>query len=229
MASKPDIINFALSHLGSRFYTDSQIMQGATPANPVGTSGIPGIRQAHLWYDQTKEEVLSAYPWTFATVRKALIPKTLTSAQEPSYTGDWSEIYFYPCNCVQMQYLVDERLDSPSELITNIPYAVEANPDYPAASTEEDSLLLCNIPTPNASAVFTTNDITDERLPARFVQPFSLLLAANIAAAVTESLEAKAAMIRAYMSAFSYYTAQDSQQLHSKDPVESEPTRPQSR
>ena len=225
MASKADIINFAFSHLGSQLYTAGQINAGVSDALPQGTSMVPAIRQANLWYDQSKNEALSAYPWTFATVRKALIPKTLTSAQSPSYDGDWSDVYFYPCDCIQMQYLVDESVVSPSELITNVPYAVEANPDYEAGSSEESRLILCNVAEPNGSAVFTTSAILDTELPAHFVQPLSILLAANISFAVTSDLELKASLIRLYAASLASYTAQDANQIHNKMPQESQAIR----
>ena len=224
MASRSDIINFAFSHLGSKLYTEAQIEMG-WPANPYGSSQVPAIRQANLWYNQSRDEVLSAYPWTFATRRKALVPKTLTSAQEPSYLGDWSDAYFYPCDCIQMQYLVDETVVSPTELITNIPYAVEANPDYTTVGSEESRLLLCNIAEPNGSAVFTTSDIEDTVLPSHFVQPMSILLAANIAFSVTSDLELKASLIRLYAASLASYTAQDANQIHNKMPQESQAIR----
>ena len=223
MATKSEIINFAFSHLGSKLYTDAQITQGVTSSLTFGTSQVPAIRQANLWYEQSKNEVLSAYPWTFATVRKALIPKTLTSSQEDSYLGDWSNHYFYPCDCIQMQYLIDENVVSPSELITNVPYAVEANPDYTSVGSEESRLLLCNVA--EASAVFTTNDIDDDQLPAHFVQPLSLLIAANISFSVTSDLELKASMVRLYAGSLASYTAQDANQIHNKMPQESEAIR----
>ena len=223
MASKSEIINFAFSHLGSKLYTDAQITQGVTATLTHGTSQVPAIRQANLWYTQSKNEVLSAYPWTFATVRKALIPKTLTSSQEPSYEGDWANHYFYPCDCIQMQYLIDESVVSPSELITNVPYAVEANPDYTDGGTEESRLLLCNVG--DASAVFTTSDILDDQLPAHFVQPLSILLAANISFSVSSDLELKASLLRLYASSLSAYTAQDANQIHNKMPQESQAIR----
>ena len=226
MAARWEIINFALSHLGSKLYTQMQIDQGVVAGSlPQGSSQVPAIRQANLWYNQSKNEVLSAYPWTFATVRKALTPKTLNSTQAPSYDGDWSDVYFYPCDCIQMQYLVDESVVSPTELITNVPYAVEANPDYPTASTEESRLILCNVAEPNASAVFTTSNIADPDLPAHFVQPLSILLAANISFAVTSDLELKASLIRLYAGSLAAYTAQDANQIHNKMPQESQAIR----
>ena len=223
MAERWEIINFAFSHLGSKLYTQAQIEQGVGDATPLGNSQVPAIRQANLWFQQSKNEVLSAYPWTFATDRKVLVPKTLTSTQEPSYEGDWSNHYFYPCNCIQMQYLIDPLVVSPSELITNVPYAVECNPDYTPEGSEEARLLLCNIA--DASAVFTTNAIPDNQLPAHFVQPMSILLAANISFAVTSDLELKASMIRLYAGSLASYTSQDANQIHNKMPQESQAIR----
>lgn len=213
MATKNQIINFALSHIGSKQYTDAELNSA--------TNNTPAVRQGRLWVDQARDEVLSAYPWTFATVRKALVAKVFTSVQSPSYESDWTNAYQYPCDCIQMQYIVDPTIVSPTELITNTPYAIEANPD--SAPTEERRLLLCNVA--DATAVYTTNGLEYEDIPPHFVQPLSILLASHIAFAVTSDLELKASLIRLYASSLGSYTSQDANQIQNKQPQESEAIR----
>lgn len=209
MASKADIINFALSHIGARRIADSDINDPNSPT--------PGSRQGNLWVDQARDECLSSYPWTFASLRKRLIPKTFTTVEAPSYTNDWTNAYFYPCGCIQMQYIVDPNRSSTVELITNTPYAVEANPS--TAANEERRLVLCNVA--NASAVYTTSDVEYESLPPHFVEPMAILLASKIAFPITNDLELKAALLRLYNVSLQAYTAQDANQIHNKGPQDS--------
>ena len=213
MATKAQIINFAGSHISQKMLAEVTI--------DSGTSNEPLARQGNLWIDQARDEVLSAYPWTFASLRKRLIPKTFTTTEAPGYSADWTNSYFYPCNCIQMQYLVDPATASTFELVTNTPYAVEANPS--SATTEERRLILCNVL--NATAVYTTNDLDYPDLPPHFIEPLALLLATKIAFPITNDLELKAALTRLYGISLQAYTAQDANQVHTKLPQESEAIR----
>ena len=227
--ARSKIINYAFTHLGSKVYPLAQIEMGVDDNTPQGTSNIPAIRQANLWYDQTRDEVLSAYPWTFATKRDALAPANIPLTSEANYTGDWSNRYHYPRGAVQIQYLVDETRTSTAERITNEPYAIEESPFATDDGITDTRLILCNIAAP--TAVYTTREIPEERLPAHFIQPMSILLAANISLSMVDprdpsgGWDTKTRLVRLYAITLENYAAQDANQIHNKQPQDSEAIR----
>lgn len=206
MATQLELANMALSHIGSQ-----------SIANISPSSQEPGAKQANLWMATARDFVLRAYPWTFATLRKRLIPKVIPTVDSPAYSPDWTNYYFYPCECVMMQYIVSPELSSTVELITNTPFAVEKNPS--ADTNEERQLLLCNVE--NASAVFTSNDLAWEDLPANFIEPFTILLASYMAFPVTNDLGSRDMLKRLYDKVMPEAAATDARQVQSKIPQES--------
>lgn len=205
MATQLEIANMALSHLG--------VMPLANIA-PANTE--PGARQVNVWMTQSRDTALAVYPWTFATVRKRLVPKTFPSIDAPSYTADWLNAYFYPCDCILMQYVVDPALASTIDLSTGTPYAVEQNPSN--NENEEPQLILTNAD--DATAVYTTNALDWTELPGYFVQPLTYVLAANMAFAITTDIALRDRLLRAYEQVVQAASAQDARAVQTKEPTE---------
>lgn len=199
----------SLSHLGVPAVSDT-ILDDEDSTNPSRV-------QSNLWIEQARDEVLSAYPWTFATIRQFLDKKTFYSVSEDAFLNDWLYAFQYPEYCIQIQYITDVSTSSTTKKITSTPFTVEQNPDL--VTTESERILLCNLP--DAVAIFTTNNFDWEDLPPHFIQPFTVLLGSYLAYPLTKDLELKAQLGRLYGNTLSYYTAQDANQVVSKDPQES--------
>ena len=220
MATKEQIIKFAGSQLGySRVLADNQLST---------ESREPLAKQGNLWIDQARDELLSYYPWTFATRRQALISKVFNSVEEVAYESSWTNYYQFPPDCLIIQYIADPAFGTVGADIQEYrrPYSVEINPS--AVSTEERRIVLCNFP--DAIAIYTTNCIAYEDLPAFFVEPLSILLATKIVMPIarldenpsTAPLELKAALTRLFSQSISYYTSQDANQDTNRFPRDSE-------
>ena len=209
MATRNQIINMSLSHLGIPPVSDT-VLDDDTTTNPAAVQGI-------LWIEQTRDEVLSAYPWTFATIRMFMNEKMFYSVSKDAFLNDWLYAFEYPDYCIQMQYITDKVTSSTTRKITSTPFSVEQNPDL--VSTESERIVLCNLP--EAVAVFTTNNFEWEDLPPHFIQPLTVLLGSYMSYSLTKDLELKAQLGRLYVNTLNYYTSQDANQVVSKDPQES--------
>jgi len=87
-ASKIEICNLALSHLG---------MQGITSI----TESNPSAIACNNFFDKCRDDVFSEYRWPFATVREALV---LASDE----VLGWTYIYVYPTKASTVWYVFDE-------------------------------------------------------------------------------------------------------------------------
>ena len=205
MATKAQIIKFAGSHLGYKVLSDSQIVSHSR--DPLALQGL-------LWIDHARDQLLTTYPWVFATVRKRLVEKTFDPVETPSYDADWQFAYHYPDQCVQIQYVYDPAFASEITKERSTPYSVEYNPSIKTGESRQ--LILTNAS--NASAIFTTNCIEYEHLPPHFVEPLSLLLASKVAFTITQSPDLKIQLTNMYISTLRSFHNQDASQQHDKEP-----------
>lgn len=162
--SAATICNKALAHLGIKTYIDD-----------LATTGVEEAETASVFYDDTLEACLAAFPWPFATLRAALAE--VDYATEPARDG-WDRIFKIPDGCLAPRKIwpagqsvralrSDER----------IPYAIEKS------STDDSQVLLCDEESP---ILFYTARVTDvARFPPLFTDAFSWLLAAEMALPLT--------------------------------------------
>ena len=208
MASKKDIVNFALSHIGHTPIKDSD-------------STSPAAIQGDLWLEQSKKELLIAYPWTFATKRTRLREKELDIFEARAFLDDWIFAYQVPEEVLFMQYMVDPSTVNQVYQVTSTPFTIERNPsNNPGESTR---LILCNIA--EAVGVYTVNIDDFSMLPAHFIQPLSVLLASHIVYPLTADNKLRNDLFNLYNNTLISYTAQDANQVKSKLPQESETIR----
>ena len=205
MATKLEVINFALSHLGQ-------------PPISSLTSGAAGAVQGNLWAEQARQEVLVAYPWIFATKRSRLRPKVLNQFERNQYLDEWFYSYMFPTDCLFIQYLVNPNTANQVFQATDTPFAVERNPSN--VPNESERIVLANVQ--RVSAVYTFDMLDYEMMPPYFIQPMSKLLSAHMAYSVTSDLNLKNRMANEYLTTLISYTAQDANQHKNKRPQESE-------
>ena len=126
-----------------------------------------GANACRRFYDQARQEVLSDFPWPFATTTIAL------SVVANNPTTEWAFSYRYPSNCLTLQRLLGAvRNESRA---TRVPYRIQRDSQGPVLFTDW----------PNAQAQFTV-DVTDTtQFSATFAQALAFLLASYIAPRVT--------------------------------------------
>lgn len=104
MATKVDICNMALSHIGSQSHVQSL------------TEASVEAKQCNLVFDTVLEEVLRQHPWSFATRVATLVKHA--AAPPP----DWRYRYQYPADCLNAFELLTAASTRTSP---PIPYKIE--------------------------------------------------------------------------------------------------------
>ena len=152
---KTNIANLALSHLREKGFIEN-----------IETSNQSEAKNANLWYDPARRQVLVDFDLGFARKRQ-----TLTAhANDPS--DDWAFRYQYPASSIQARYIENPlgRGRPP------VPFLLEQSDDGTQSilTDAEDAVL-----------VFT-RDVTDTLFfTPHFVLGFSYLLAHYMAGALT--------------------------------------------
>jgi hypothetical protein len=182
--SAADICNKALSRIGIKAYIDNFDTDGSEEAETAG-----------LYYDDTRDLLLAAYPWPFATLRKTLVVK----ADELPRDG-WSFIFALPDNCLQTRRLYPvgtargvtammQDLYPPNQVLLEtanprspradqrIPYEIEKS------STDDTAVLLCDLDVP---ILFYTAKVSDvAKFHPLFTDALAWYLAAEMAMPLT--------------------------------------------
>ena len=152
MASEVDICNLALANIGAE-------------ANVAAIDPPDGTIEAYhcaRFYPIARNAMLEAFPWSFATVRKALTENAETSEQ-------WEYVYTLPNPCLRPLAVLWP--DSPDDSEPQ-PYTLETN-------TDGDLLLLTNVE--DAVLKYTTLVTDSSRFTPTFVVALSWLVAHFIA------------------------------------------------
>ena len=208
MASKLNVINFALSHLGQ------------APISSL-TGNSAGAVQGNLWIEQAREELLVAYPWIFATGRKRLKEKELNVFERQQFLNEWFYYYLLPDEALFVQYIVDQDTANQVYQVTDNPFTIELNPSN--VPNEPRKVMLTNVA--EAVAVYT-RDINDySAMPPYFIQPLSMLLASYIAYPLTSDINMRKELYSTFIGTLGTYTSQDANQQKNKRPQESETVR----
>lgn len=156
-ASDVVICNLALAHVGS------------TKGIASLTERSEEARSCQRFYEQTRDEVLQAFPWPFAA---AVSPLALV-AEDP--TDEWAYSYRLPADCLAPRRIQNglSRVDTPA---TRVPYAVIRDASGLLVLTDKESAVL----------EYTMRATDPAFYPPDFVQCLALKLAVWIAPAVTK-------------------------------------------
>lgn len=165
--SAADICNRALLRVGQR-ETIETLDDGSTAA-----ASLKAI------YDDTRDIVLVAHPWPFATVREALTEVTLSTGETPvqgrTYVdarAGWEYAYQLPAECVHAQYLWT-GIRNPTST-QRVAFTTEYDQTY-------GRVLLTDME--DAVLVYTLRVEDVRRYPSTFVDALAWALAADLAMA----------------------------------------------
>lgn len=156
MASKTEICNLALGHLG----------QSKRISN-VDTQTTPEAAACKLFYDYALETILREIDWPFATK----IADLAVVAENPTTT--WGYAYRYPSDCIKIRRIPSALLTDTSE--TRIPFAESFD--------GSGNLIYCS--EANAKLEYTSLVVSVTLYPSDFIMALSYFLASLIAPSVT--------------------------------------------
>lgn len=168
MASKVDIVNMALSILGSK-----QTIQD------IDSDQSTEARTANLHYEPALTTTLEFANWSFATTWGT---SALLSADPP---GDWAYMYAWPANAVKIIEIIDtldSRMNRPAK--------------FTKANYNGEVVLLTDTKSPTWRYVFL-ND-TPATYTSKFVDAFAAQLAYRLAMPLTRKSDLRAAAQETY-------------------------------
>jgi hypothetical protein len=192
-ASKIDICNMALSHLGS-----SQFIEDFYP-NDTSLEAV----QATLWFDQARREVLEAFDWNFARKRGAL-----SLHDEDAPDGQWSYRYTYPSDCLQARKIVN-AVGRTADVVA---FEIEEFGDEVTILTDAEDAIL----------IYTSDQDNNAVWSNRFTQALALLIAHYMAFALTGNLGTKEGMGQLYARAIRSATGSNASEGMADAPVEAD-------
>lgn len=150
MATRTEIANLALSHLGI----------GKEIANLDNEKSQEAVTMRRF-YDQTRDAVLRDFPWSFATRFGALA----LVAAPPTETSEWDYSYRYPTDCLMLRRIqTDVRIDTNQSRIV-----------FKTGRDSQGQLIYTD--EANAKVEYTFREEDPSRYPADFILAFSLRLA----------------------------------------------------
>lgn len=173
MTSVADICNMALSHLG----VSDQITDLDTETSKEALA-------CRLFYATSRDEVLRAFPWPFATIIEDL---ALVEA-EPNGGAEWAYSYRYPAACLELRRLLSgARTDSQESKV-------------PMRVIRDDAGRLVLTDLEDAQIEYTQQVDDTEQFDPMFVSALSYLLASKIAPRVcgTDQTKLRDGALRLY-------------------------------
>lgn len=192
MASKIDIFNMALSHIG----------QSKTVADLNENS--PDRRACSRFYDTCLESLLSEFDWRFA-MRNVLL------ANIGSPPTNWMYRYRYPNDCLKAIRIVVPGIRYPQES-QEIPFEVYWE-------TSGRSIVTDKV---DAELSYITRVPEAERYPSNFVEALSYRLAASIAMPLANDQNLVANMLQLYERTKQDAMAQSANEAEPDQPQPSE-------
>lgn len=176
MASKTDLCNFALSHLGISVYI----------AN-VDTDVSKEARVCRKWYNHTLEHITRDYDWNFS---RRYLSLALLASTPPEH---WTYTYAYPADCFMLRALMPPGVRFPVNT-QRVLYEVAGE------SVGDADLRVIYTDQPNAVARYSKKIVNTNLYDSVFSTAFSYLLASFIAMPLTVKPPIADSMRRAYMS-----------------------------
>lgn len=193
--TKTKISNLALSHLGS----------SKTIAN-FETEQSAEAKACREYFDTCVEEVMTGFPWPFASKIAAL---ALTTGTQPPST-EWGYAYKYPVDCLNIRRILSGIRNDDKD--TEVKYRVFGDNDGKEVHTDKE----------DAEMEYTVRITDPARFSADFAMAMSFLLAAYIAARVTGGDPFKKgpqAMQMFYMKMPKVEARQANEQKYDREPV----------
>jgi len=152
MASKTEICNMSISHIG----TGKEILN-------IDTETSEEAKVCRRFYDISRKDALRGYDWPFARVRLAL------ALVEEDPNTEWKYAYRYPSGCVAVR-----RIESGLRNDTR-----QSRVSYELSNDDSGALIFTDCE--NAVMVYTEDLDSPDRYPADFVLAYSYKLASLIA------------------------------------------------
>lgn len=153
MSSELDICNMALSHLGV-----------STEIQDLATERSKEAQACRRFYENTRDEVLRDFDWSFARRREDLA----LVATDPN--TDWGYSYRKPADALAIRSLPNDagiRIDTAASRVV-----------YEEGSDTTGDLIFTD--QTDAEVIYTFRETVAEKFPPDFVQALSLLLASKI-------------------------------------------------
>ena len=166
--SKVSIVNRALGHIRYK-----NRMQAIGENSPEG-------RQAALWYDNDRRQVLEHCNWSFARRRVAL------ALHDEDPPDEWGYRYIYPADCVALRHLVNPN----GRNADMVPFRLEVSEDG------EQNTILTDLE--GAYGVYTFDQDTPALYTGLFVNMFSHLLAHHMAGPLTNDQKIVEGQLKLY-------------------------------
>jgi len=156
MASKTDICNIAISHLGI-----------SKEISNVTTEQSKEAQACRRFYDEARKAVLNDYPWPFATrfVNLGLV--------EEDPTTEWAYSYRYPVDCLYVRRILSGFRDDTEA--TKVVYKI----------LQDDQGLLIYTDQQDAEIEYTKDEESADLFPSDFVIALSYRLAHYIGPRLT--------------------------------------------
>jgi hypothetical protein len=162
MSSETDLVNRALSRLGTRAII-ADLSESSTEA-----------RTARIWYEATRDAMLRAHDWNFARRRVALAQLGSPPSGLPvEYKGGWCHRYALPRDCLRLLRLAGSRS--------------AASPAFEISGDAVGGAVLCDVPA--AEAVYTERVTDPGRFDSGFAAALVDQLAAHMAYPITQKTE----------------------------------------
>jgi len=192
MASKTEIINLALTHLGAK------VISSITESTEVA-------RRAAVVYDPARDECLRSCDWAFATQIVAL-----AEIANETVTG-WDYLYAYPSNCLRVRKVINSATS-----------LTEEPPKFRELLSPTTSAKALASDLESASAEFTYKVTDTTLYDSAFVSAFSYLLAAKLAQTLTGNTQLAGQMMNIYMALVSdarrLNSTEDNDKPHTSSP-----------
>lgn len=165
MAVEVDIANLALLRIG-QLTTIADLAEDTPQAQAVKAV-----------FTLTRDAVLEAFAWPFATFRAtlAVIASAEVDADDVNLRTGWGFTYALPEKCIAPRY-IHSGTNSPGEG-QEVPFTIEGD-------VQRGKVLLCN--EPEAELVYTKLIDNPGRWSAMFCDAFALRLAADLAMSVAK-------------------------------------------
>lgn len=172
------ISNMALSHIGAKSTIESFTEKGAE------------AKQADIWYDYSRLQVLEAFDWSFARKRvtMSLHGDTISETATDPLAGVWGYRYQYPGDC-----LAARKIQNPSAPPDDaVPFEIETS------LNGQEKTILTDLQ--DAVLVYTWDLTNTDMFSSLFVSALSHLLAHQIAFSLTGDRKIKITELQIYQS-----------------------------
>jgi hypothetical protein len=145
----------------------------------------------------TRDQLLQARPWPFATLRRALAVLADDAADDEHRDG-WDFTYALPADCIAPRYIWNGGQENPGEDQT-IPYRIESSRDL------KSRVLLANFD--DAQLVYTAKVVEVPRWDPLFAEAVAMKMAADLALGIAKKPQLGLELMRAFQMSLTVASA----------------------